>query len=83
MPSPFPGMDPNLEAPELFPDLHHGLISEIQAALNGRLRPAYHSMVEERVYISDENDPGREAIIPDVAVIRPSRTTIGTSTSVT
>lgn len=72
MPSPFPGMDPYLEAPELFPDLHHGLISEIQAVLNGRLRPAYHSMVEERVYISDENDPGREAIIPDVAVIRPT-----------
>lgn len=71
MPSPFPGMDPYLEGPELFPDLHHGLISEIQAVLNGRLRPAYHSMVEERVYISDENDPGRQAIIPDVAVIRP------------
>ncbi len=73
MPSPFPGMDPYLEAPEIFPSLHHNLISEIQASLNGQLRPAYHSMVEERVYISDENDPGRKAIIPEVAVIRPDR----------
>ena len=68
MPSPFPGMDPYLEAPELWPDVHHGLISEIQAALNLALKPHYVSRVEERVYISDENDPGRAAIIPDVHV---------------
>lgn len=34
MPSPFPGMDPYLEDPGLWPDVHHGLISEMQAALN-------------------------------------------------
>lgn len=68
MPSPFPGMDPYLEAPELWPNVHHGLISEIQAALNRALRPRYRSIVEERVYLSDENDPGRRVIIPDVAV---------------
>ena len=68
MPSPFPGMDPYLESPRLWPDVHHGLISEIQAALNALLRPRYLSRVEERVYISDENDPGRVTIIPDVAI---------------
>lgn len=68
MPSPFPGMDPYLEAPELWPDLHHELISVIRERLNAALRPRYHSMVEERVYISDESDPGRRVMIPDVAI---------------
>lgn len=69
MHSPFPGMDPYLEAPTLWPDVHHGLISEMQARLNRRLRPLYHVRLEERVYISDENDPGRKAIIPDLKII--------------
>jgi hypothetical protein len=68
MPSPFPGMDPYLEEPGLWPDVHHGLISQIQAELNARVRPKYHVRVEERVYISDENDPGREVIVPDLRV---------------
>jgi hypothetical protein len=69
MPSPFPGMDPYLEDPGLWPDVHHGLISEIQAALNKQLRPKYFARVEDRVYLSDENDPGREYLIPDVQVM--------------
>jgi len=68
MPSPFPGMDPYLEAPGLWTDVHHGLISEIQARLNSKLRPKYRVRVEERVYISDENDPGRRTIVPDLRV---------------
>ena len=68
MPSPFPGMDPYLEGPELWPDLHHELISVIRERLNQALRPQYHAMVEDRVYISDEHDPGRRVIIPDVAI---------------
>lgn len=70
MPSPFPGMDPYLEEPGLWPDVHHGLISQIQAVLNAQLRPKYHVRVEERVYVSDEDDPGREVIIPDLRVAR-------------
>lgn len=68
MPSPFPGMDPHLEEPGLWPDVHHGLISQIQAELNQQIRPKYHVRVEERVYISDENAPGREMIIPDLRI---------------
>ena len=37
MPSPFPGMDPCLEKPSLWPDVHHELISEIRATLNRHL----------------------------------------------
>src|SRR5256885_754590 len=69
MPSPFPGMDPYLEEPGLWPDVHHRLISEIQSVLNDRLRPKYFARVEERIYVSDENDPGRTVIIPDVRVM--------------
>jgi hypothetical protein len=68
MPSPFPGMDPYLETPELWPDVHHELISQIRSALNPVLRPHYVARVELRVYVSDQDDPGREVIIPDVRV---------------
>jgi hypothetical protein len=69
MPSPFPGMDPYLETPKLWPDVHHGLINKIQGTLNPLLRPRYVARVELRVYISDEDDPGRETPrIPDVRI---------------
>ncbi len=68
MPSPFPGMDPYLETPELWPDVHHELISQIRSFLNPALRPRYVARVELRVYVSDDDDPGREAILPDVRV---------------
>ncbi len=68
MPSPFPGMDPYLESPTIWPDLHHELISEIRAALALRVRPRYVARVELRVYISDDDDPGRAALVPDVRV---------------
>jgi hypothetical protein len=74
MPSPFPGMDPYLETPDLWPDVHHELISQIRRNLNPKLRPHYVTRVELRVYISDEDDPGREALIPDVRIEKPRRT---------
>jgi hypothetical protein len=66
-------MDPYLENPQLWPDVHHGLIGEIQAVLNPGLRPRYVARVELRVYISDDDDPGREALVPDVRVEKTSR----------
>src|SRR5207302_243507 len=68
MPSPFPGMDPYLENPALWPDVHHELISVAREMLNVQLRPKYYVRVEERVYISDESDPGRAVLIPDLRV---------------
>lgn len=68
MPSPFPGMDPYLEEPGLWPDVHHELISGIRAQLNGLIRPRYVARVEERIYVSDEDDPGRRTLVPEVRV---------------
>jgi hypothetical protein len=68
MPSPFPGMDPYLESPAVWPDVHHELIGDIRAALNPSLRPNYVARVELRIYISDDDDPGRQALVPDVRV---------------
>lgn len=71
MPSPFPGMDPYLEAPWLWPDVHAGLIVACQELLNRQLRPKYVARVESRVYIEGEDDPARkEFFVPDLRVAR-------------
>jgi len=59
-------MDPYLENPTVWPDVHLNLISEAQATLNRQLRPRYFSRAEERVYISERDDPGRSVLVPDV-----------------
>lgn len=74
MPSPFPGMDPYLEDPRRWPDVHTELISGIRAFLNERLLPKYYATIEERVYISDEYDPGRRVLVPDVRLLQKSAT---------
>jgi hypothetical protein len=61
-------MDPYLESPELWPDVHHELISQIRGTLNPKLRPHYVARVELRIYVSDEDDPGRQVLVPDVRV---------------
>ena len=68
MPSPFPGMDPYLENPELWPEVHNKFISVMQDMLNPALLPHYVARMEARIYISDIDDPGREVIIPDLRV---------------
>ncbi len=74
MRSPFPGMDPYLEHPGSWPGVHHILISAIQRQLVRMVRPKYMVRIEQRVFISDENDPGRKIYIPDIQVIsRPRR----------
>jgi hypothetical protein len=74
MSSPFPGMDPYLEDPGRWPDVHHRLITIASDALTERLRPKYYVRIEERVYISGEEDPGRTVIAPDIRIAaRPGR----------
>jgi len=61
-------MDPYLEAPWIWPDVHHGLISGCQAMLNPQLPSNYACRVELRVYISEAEDPGRTVFIPDARI---------------
>jgi hypothetical protein len=71
MPSPFPGMDPYLENPRQWPNVHHNFISDIQGQLNARLRPRYLARIEERVYVETGDDPARKLwYVPDVQVGR-------------
>ncbi len=64
MPSPFPGMDPYLEDPAIWPSVHHLLISHIGMALNRVLPEGYVAAFGERVYLEG---PDRD-IYPDVFV---------------
>ena len=56
--SPFPGMDPYLEEPRLWPGVHLYMIGALAELLNKRLRPNYVVDVEERIYLSPDHDPG-------------------------
>ncbi|MBE9140170.1 DUF4058 family protein [Nodosilinea sp. LEGE 07088] len=56
MPSPFPGMDPYLEHPRAWPNIHHRLITAIADDLAPKLLPKYQVLVEERVYQVDSQD---------------------------
>jgi hypothetical protein len=70
MPSPFPGMDPYLEEPSGWPSMHHRLISTIGDTLIAQLVPHYLVSIEERVYITDDEDPeSRQQIAPDVYIV--------------
>jgi hypothetical protein len=69
VPSPFPGMDPYLEHPDLWPDVHHRLITAIADAVGPQLRPKYRVAIEKRTYLAEAEDMsfvGR----PDAAVLR-------------
>jgi hypothetical protein len=77
MKSPFPGMDPFIEARGLWADFHDNLIVELQRALNERLPERYEALLGERTYI-DLVDPLEgtrtgQVIKPDVRIDGESR----------
>jgi len=37
--------------------------------LNPRMRPKYVARIEERVYVSDDKDPGHRSVVPDLTVV--------------
>jgi Protein of unknown function (DUF4058) len=51
MPSPFPGMDPYLEEPALWPSVHNRLIPYIADTLNSKMPEGYVATIEERVFL--------------------------------
>jgi len=78
-------MDPYLEAPALWPDVHSSLIQIIREDLAALLRPRYVVRVEERVYVSNDDDPGRTVLVPDVEIRKGRKhgTTRGTASEAT
>ncbi len=68
MPSPFPGMDPYIERPVIWPDFHDSLIACIRAALQPVLRPRYVALTQDRLFVVESDRPIR----PDVSVVRTS-----------
>src|SRR5579883_294337 len=68
MPSPFPGMDPWLERPAVFADLHNSFIAYFRESLNATLPPPYFAAIGTRVVIEGEGD---RFVEPDVDVLRP------------
>ncbi|MGE0706963.1 MAG: DUF4058 family protein [Planctomycetota bacterium] len=56
MPSPFPGMDPYLEQPALWQDVHAGAIAHLRRVLGLALQPKYFVRTEERTYVADSDD---------------------------
>lgn len=74
MPSPFPGMDPWLEAPHIWPGFHWKLIVETVAVLQPQLRArGYYVDTAERVWLTEPRRP----IYPDNVVfeVSPRRST--------
>ncbi len=69
MVSPFAGMNPYLENPELWSEVHHLLIGILAETLNPQLLPKYRAAIEKRVYQMS----GEVALlvgIPDVTIER-------------
>jgi hypothetical protein len=69
MRSPFPGMDPYLEHPALWPDFHNSLLAAIRDDLSPVLRPRYYVAVEERIYHFTPDDLLFIGI-PDLSVVQ-------------
>jgi len=69
MHSPFPGMDPYLEAPSIWPDVHTSLMSIFREQLTPLLTPKYLAELETQVVI-DHLDDDPQVLLPDVSVTR-------------
>ncbi len=66
MPSPFPGMDPFLEHPAFFPDLHDRFITHLSEALQLKLPPTYDAVIASRVWV----ETSRRSIGPDIHLLK-------------
>jgi hypothetical protein len=77
MPGPFPGMDPYLENPVLFPDLHDAMITYLREALQGQLPEPYYAGIGSQTWV----EVGERYIDPDVNVLRGNEGPAGPASS--
>lgn len=68
---PFPGMDPWLEHPAIWPDVHNSLITAIRDELAPRVAPRYYVDLQQRPYWLE---PGELLFVglPDMVVGQPT-----------
>lgn len=79
MPSPFPGMDPFLERPSIFPDFHDAFVSELRNEIARVLPAPYFAGLRSRIWIEESS----RAVSPDVSLFAsPPERTSGMETAV-
>lgn len=67
MPSPFPGMDPYLEHPDIFPDFHDRFVTYVSDAIQPHLPEPYYAALGRRAWI----EVSERYVGPDIDVVRP------------
>lgn len=71
MTTPFPGMDPYLEEPNLWSDVHLSLIIAMRGALNATLPKGYIAAADKYVWIHEPDADARTRLIkPDAFIVR-------------
>lgn len=69
MPTPFPGMDPYLERPGIWQQVHADLIVDIRRFLTPQVRPRYYVAIEQWTYLTILPPSDGRVGIPDVMVL--------------
>ena len=62
MPSPFPGMNPYLEHPDMWQDFHQSFIPLVRQVLSEQVRPKYLVKIEEQIFIHELPEDQRQMI---------------------
>ena len=70
--SPFPGMDPYLESPSLWPDVHNSLMNIFREQLAPLLAPKYIAQLDTQIVVErfDDGSFTTEHVLPDVTIAR-------------
>lgn len=69
MEPPFPGMDPYLEAPSLWPDAHHRLITTLCDQVQAQLGPQYTAIITPYVAFESIDIAPVRLAVPDIAIV--------------
>ncbi|HEX6386709.1 MAG TPA: DUF4058 family protein [Anaerolineae bacterium] len=78
--SPFPGMDPFLEEPTEWSEVHTWLITSISSQLSEVVLPNFLVRIEQRVYLTVPDDvESRQQIVPDVYLVKEPQPIMATS----
>ena len=74
MPSPFPGMDPYLEQPAYWPDVHASLMFIFRTQMNAQLPEGFQAKIETELRIEGRRNRMRPDVAITVARNRPRET---------